>query len=199
MRRCSAWAAKACWWPAVMPLIVGIRRHGQSKAVRGIPQAMSAKTEPPKTHSPATAAAISPAEAPAPIFCSAAVDRTVSRPCAIDAPRGAAFWHLLASRTLDALPSDRELSCGAGNFSRARRGCESLSSKTRSATADRSETHRNYGKRRPGRKREHSRHLTRAPPRAPYSRRSDRTHTSPPPPRPPATLEEAAPRRGPTN
>ena len=44
------------------------------------------------------------------------------------------------------------------------------------------------------RQREHSRHLTRAPPRAPYSRRSDRTHTSPPPPRPPAALEEAAPR-----
>ena len=43
-------------------------------------------------------------------------------------------------------------------------------------------------------RREHSRHLTRAPPRAPYSRRSDRTRTAPPPPRPPSTLEEAAPR-----
>ena len=56
---------------------------------------MSAKTE-PKTHSPAAAAAHSPAEAPAPISFCAAVDRTVSRPYAIDALRGGC---LLASRT----------------------------------------------------------------------------------------------------
>ena len=50
-----------------MLLTIGIRRHGQSRAVPGgIPQAISAKTE-PKAHSPAAAAAHSPAEAPAPI------------------------------------------------------------------------------------------------------------------------------------
>ena len=83
---------------------------------------------------------------------------------------------------------------GRANFPRARRGCGiSLISKTRSAAPDESET-QPQRKATPRPPREHSRLVTQAPPRAPYSRRWDRTHTSPPPPRPPATLEEAAPR-----
>ena len=82
---------------------------------------MFAKTEPPKTHSPAAEAAHSPAEAPEPI---AAVDRTVSRPYAIDAKQGAAFCPLASRTWIESRRPDRELSCGVGQTSGARRGCE---------------------------------------------------------------------------
>ena len=94
--------------------------------------------------------------------------------------------------------ADRELSCGAGELPESETRLRHLSHFQDSVRSRRRIRDPGPdGKRRPGRKRrEHSRHLTRAPPRAPYSRRWDRTHTSPPPPRPPAALEEAAPRRG---
>ena len=101
---CSAWAAKACWCPAAMPLTIGIRRHGQSKAVPG--GAISARTE-PKTHSPAAAAAHSPAEAPEPIFVLFSLFSQF-------------LQSHLCSTVIESNPAragaDRELSCGAGEL-----------------------------------------------------------------------------------
>ena len=154
-----------------MPLAVGSRRHGHSKGRAGaIPQAMSAETE-PKTHSPATAAAHSPAEAPEPI--------AVLVSCAALGSSLRAFLRVRAANINTARNEARP-----GAFLET----ATISPGPRPPNPRR-------GPQNPGH-REHSRLVTQAPPRAPYSRRSDRTHTSPPPPRPPATLEEAALRRG---
>ena len=104
---------------------------------------------------------------------------------------GAAFWQV----ALGSCTESRAFLRGAGHFRERGAVAASLSFPR---LGPRPPTNPRRGPQNP-RRREHSRHLTRAPPRAPYSRRSDRTHTSPPPPRPPAALEEAAPRPDQTN
>ena len=74
-------------------------------------------------------------------YSCAAVDMTVSRPYAIDAPRGLPFGSL-AGRTW-IMHSIESFLAGRANVSRARRVCDiSLLYKTRCAAPDESETHR---------------------------------------------------------
>ena len=80
-----------------------------------------------------------------------AVDRTVSRPYAIDAPRGAAFWQVaLGSCT------DRELSCGSGNNGKRDAVAASLSF-PRLGPQPPTNPKRSRNRKRPGRRRDNTR------------------------------------------